>query len=235
MCQLFSFSVDRQGKVYALLGKARAEALLEEENPDSHTYISKVFGIDEDQTWKYEVPIDISEIEKAVEDGSIKDLSLRRLKYDGGLPEEELKASHENMMRSFLDELDWKKDVLEPMKNPMAFVNIRVSEVIEFFKEERDGRKAFLVTVEQLKIIFSQISHLIAINIEPFDETDRKGVVTSDGNFRKFTHNYDIIRETGKAILTISKRKYWDSHVDAVKMKRVFILSGFEDLTEEEA
>jgi len=231
MCKLFSFSIDRSGKVYALLGKDRAEALLKDENPDSHTYISKVFGIDEDQTWKYEVPIDIAEIEKAVEDGSIKDLSLRRLKYDGGLPEEELKASHENAMRSFLDELDWKKNVLEPMKNPMAFIHKNLQKVIDFINSDEEGHASFLLSLDDIKLLFRAMgaSWNMHINWEENEE------FYNGGQCKQIVHHTDLIKQNGKGIINISKRKYWNRIESEVKMKRVFILSGFEDLTEEEA
>jgi len=91
MCQFFSFSVDKGGHVYALLAEEREIAIIEGENPDSHSYISEYFDIQEDDTWKFEIPLDKADIDELCRGGvpdklKIEDINHLRRWYDGGLP-----------------------------------------------------------------------------------------------------------------------------------------------------
>jgi len=90
MCEFLSLDVDKEGNVYALLGDERDRAILNNENPDSHTYISHMYNLDDDNIWKYELPI------QSLDDFDIfenSDALMGAIKYDGGLPEEEVPYS----------------------------------------------------------------------------------------------------------------------------------------------
>ena len=101
MCNFLSFNVDKTGKVYALLGEKRHEVIMAGENPDSHDYISKIFNLDPDSVWKYEIEIK--------EPPKNSDELFERLHegYDGGLPENELPYS------VLLSIKDWLKKNIE--------------------------------------------------------------------------------------------------------------------------
>ena len=95
MCKFFSFSVDRSGNVYAILGEDRQKALVQGQNPDSHSFISDFYGLDEDQTWKFEIPLDKGDIDilcqgRMPEKLQIEDVDTLRRWYDGGIPINEM-------------------------------------------------------------------------------------------------------------------------------------------------
>ena len=112
MCEFFSFSVDKNGFVYALFGEERLKAQALGHNPDSHSYISDHFHIDEDKTWKFEIPLDKSDIDRLCEDLmpeklQIKDINTLAKWYDGGLPFEEFPVEYvKKVMRWICDHLE---------------------------------------------------------------------------------------------------------------------------------
>jgi len=104
MCEFLSLDVDKEGNVYALLGDERDRAIFANENPDSHTYISAQYNLDDDEVWKYELPIQSLDDFNVFE--STDDL-MGALKYDGGLPEEEIPYS---VVKGMCDWLKTHKD-----------------------------------------------------------------------------------------------------------------------------
>jgi len=155
MCTFFSFSVSRNRKVYALTGIDRALAMESRENPDSHSYISEYFQVSEDDTWKFEIPMTIEELENAIKAGTVKDL-LKRMYWDGGLPEEDLKNTHYNAIDHFLSELDWENDIIAPMKNPAEYLNDRISfrkRVAEFLNDPEQRKLTIRLRTDQIKYL----------------------------------------------------------------------------------
>jgi len=95
MCEFLSFSVHRSGQIFCLLGEERQKALLEGNNPDSHSFISDYFHISEDETWKFEIPLDKRDIDELCQGGvpdklRLEDVDHLRKWYDGGLPIEDM-------------------------------------------------------------------------------------------------------------------------------------------------
>ena len=91
MCEFISFSVDRNGNVYCILGEDRQNMLKKGENPDSHSVISDYFKIDEDNTWKFEIPLNKNDIDKLCNGElpdklSVNDIDILRKWYIGGIP-----------------------------------------------------------------------------------------------------------------------------------------------------
>lgn len=109
MCYLFSFSVRKNGDILAIMDgmqgyyegkgysaavKARTEAHLAGKNPDSHSFISAYYGVNEDDTWKYEM-------KKVDPIPSTLDEVIESLQYDGGLPEGKLPLSALQSVKSW--------------------------------------------------------------------------------------------------------------------------------------
>ena len=97
MCEFLSFSVHRSGQIFCLLGEERQKVLLEGNNPDSHSFISDYFHVDEDETWKFEIPLDKSDIDTLCGGNVPEKLQLRHFEqlrqwYDGGISIDEMPA-----------------------------------------------------------------------------------------------------------------------------------------------
>ena len=233
MCNFFSFSIDRNRNVYALLGKDRANALLKGENPDSHTYISLFHKINEDQTWKFELPLNIDEIKMKLENGEdISELvSIRNLKYDGGLPEEELKSSHENAIRAFLDNIDWENDVIKPHLHPEEYaggIYKRMTELKKWLDGDGTGRRAMIVYREQVALIEKMLHTTLYLNIE-----SRKIDTRHEHEWAQQTvQKYGDIDNAKELFLAITKRKYYDNETGEIKTRIRFVISDFEDWRE---
>jgi DUF971 family protein len=88
MCEFFSFNIARDGELYYLDG-FRTENC----EYDSHSNISKHYNLNDDEVWKYELPIDYAQaVEWELSNPSIEKV-MEKLHYDGGLPEEEIPYS----------------------------------------------------------------------------------------------------------------------------------------------
>jgi len=118
MCEFLSFNVDRQGNIYFLKGEERVKAKLQGENPDSHSFISEYFQLNDDEVWKYELelPTNIEELQK-IDMNNI----MNYLKYDGGLPEEEIPYSVVKKIEAFVKNLT--KDDLVSLLN-QTYLNL---------------------------------------------------------------------------------------------------------------
>lgn len=90
MCEYFSFMVDSQGNVYAILGKDREEFLANNKNPDSHSEIAEFYGISEDECWKFDLNIKYEEWKNLLQGKALSTLKTLKDCYDGGKPLEEL-------------------------------------------------------------------------------------------------------------------------------------------------
>jgi len=86
MCDFFSFSVTKDGKVLALLGAERMRYMAQGQNPDSHSLISEHFGINEDDTFKFEIGMNAEDVRKLVE-APLTFETVEELEkyYDGGI------------------------------------------------------------------------------------------------------------------------------------------------------
>lgn len=107
MCNFFSFNVTKDGNICYCNVEQRKLAVKNDENPDSHSYISELYfpGQPEmdDQVWKYE--LEYSADDRAqLEARSLANIQ-GRLKYDGGLAETEMKSSILSSMMRWIDEL----------------------------------------------------------------------------------------------------------------------------------
>lgn len=109
MCELVSLLVTEKGEVKAILGEDRLNLIMKGENPDSHTMIAKHFGIDEDKTWKYEIPISQENPPKTVDElwGLLK-YDGGSLRYNGGLPEEEIPFTYVKGIRDWIEK-NWEE------------------------------------------------------------------------------------------------------------------------------
>jgi len=110
MCKFFSFAVTREGKVLTLLGEDRKK--VSEESADSHSAIAEVFGISEDETWKFELPFNRETVTRLKKGESLRDIfSELRDYYDGGL---NIKEFDEEMERKVFRKLSrMKKKIIE--------------------------------------------------------------------------------------------------------------------------
>lgn len=100
MCEFLSFSITKDGRILALLGQDRVKAIESDLNPDSHSVIAEWFGVNEDDCWKYEIPI--SSVDEINADGI--DALLEKMKYDGGQPEGDIPLSYIRNIKSFLQQ-----------------------------------------------------------------------------------------------------------------------------------
>jgi len=139
MCEFLSIDVDKEGRVYALLGKERIEAIRKGENPDSHSYISEVYGLNDDNVWKYELPIDTKEGLEVLDN---TDKLMGALKYDGGLLEEKIPYS---IVKGMYEWVASHKDEIKKAYS-MNGITGRVDEIIEQSKE-KEG-EGILITFE---------------------------------------------------------------------------------------
>ena len=151
MCEYFSFNYEPKTKrVYALLGEDREEARRKSLNPDSHSVIAKWFGIDEDETAKFEIPMKnseaVKEIIKTVKEKGFKSI-LRFLKYDGGIPEESLKQSDYDAILNYLKDLRIFRDLIVPDQPSPLRKEIRVNKIVSKIRKilETSRRVAFIV------------------------------------------------------------------------------------------
>lgn len=100
MCDFFSFNVDKRGNVYFIQDKRCKDQTL---NYDSHSYISERFGLNDDEVWKYELPVDIgTAAEWKKNPPSIEEVMEKWVKYDGGLPEDEMPFGVYKSMKEYL-------------------------------------------------------------------------------------------------------------------------------------
>jgi len=86
MCDFFSFSVTKDGKVLALLGAERMRYMAQGQNPDSHSLISEHFKVNEDDTFKFEIGMNAEDVKKLAE-APLTFETVEELEkyYDGGI------------------------------------------------------------------------------------------------------------------------------------------------------
>jgi len=86
MCEFFSFAVRKDGTILALLGNDRMRYLEEGKNPDSHSLICEHFGVNEDDTWKFQIEMNAEDVKKLAEaPPTFQTLEDLESYYDGGL------------------------------------------------------------------------------------------------------------------------------------------------------
>lgn len=88
MCKFFSFAVKRDGTILTLLGEDRKK--VGEIEADQHSAIADVFGVLEDETWKFEMGFSRDFLRRLKTGESLRDIfpDIRNC-YDGGLTLEE--------------------------------------------------------------------------------------------------------------------------------------------------
>jgi len=147
MCKFFSFMIDQNGKIYALLGEEREKALRQDENPDSHSYLAQYYGLDEDETWKFEVPfnkkalLDLAKCDQDKTVALVEEL-VNNLKnyYDGGLSLENMSLEYIDNLRNWLcDHIDLiAKDGLKADLLTQALANVSGSIIVLDFPKDKD-------------------------------------------------------------------------------------------------
>ncbi|HDD45113.1 MAG TPA: hypothetical protein ENG63_09695 [Candidatus Desulfofervidus auxilii] len=86
MCEFFSFAVKKDGAILALLGAERTRYLAEGKNPDSHSLICEHFGVNEDDTWKFEIEMTKNDIERLTQAPlTVQTIEELEKHYDGGI------------------------------------------------------------------------------------------------------------------------------------------------------
>ena len=130
MCELFSFMVGRKGKIYALMGNDRLNVLINGGNPDSHSQIASEYSLQEDLTWKFEIPVRF--LGYSIKKYSINEL-FREIKYDGGLPEEDIPSSILSSIKYWLEEN--KDSIEEAIDNTLNKPKIELIKILTNKKE----------------------------------------------------------------------------------------------------
>ncbi len=134
MCEFFSFLVHKDGRVLALLGEDREMVECAGNNPDSHAIIADAHNVNEDECWKYEIPI--SSTDEVTEDGL--NALLGKMKYDGGLPEGDITLSYVNNIQRFL-----RENVSLIKEAAVALLGLKVDFIIDAVLKGKE--KTFLV------------------------------------------------------------------------------------------
>jgi len=120
MCNFFSFVVDKQGKPHYFEAKQQIKGGMD---PHSHSTITNFYGIDDDSVWKYEA-----------------DPRTYAVKYDGGLPETDMKSSVEKRLDKFVTGKmikvieEWKQEQVVLQKEIDAIVD--EVKAIEWFSKK---------------------------------------------------------------------------------------------------
>jgi len=84
MCEFLSFCVTKEGKVLTLLGEDREK--VSEFAKDSHSAIAECFGVNEDETWKFQLTFNRDILSRLKGGESLRDIFPNlRDNYDGGL------------------------------------------------------------------------------------------------------------------------------------------------------
>ena len=102
MCQFLSFSIDKEGKIYAILGKDREKVIAEGKDPDSHSFIAEYFNIDEDECWHFDLNISYEEFLEGLK--TIQHIDRIKKCYDGGLPLEDMPTEYLLRISDWLQE-----------------------------------------------------------------------------------------------------------------------------------
>jgi|GEM_PF-4270140 len=154
MCEYFSFIVDSQGNVYAILGKDREEFLANNKNPDSHSEIAEFYGISEDECWKFDLNLTYDDWKELLQGKAIA--AIRALKdcYDGGKPIEELTVPIMQKIQEWLTAHE--KEILEAGK--AKFQKERLQELV--FGSDPEWNRSFIIALNRARTLQEVIEEL---------------------------------------------------------------------------